>query len=117
MTSPSSRASNNDPDPAPVPRNIVPALRRASVLLTALCLLHFASLAFAQSSSVTPNVVVLHLDDTNHPVSEEDLDRGLAEAHRDHADAILIDLDTPGGLLDTTRSMVSRLLASPVSVI
>jgi membrane-bound serine protease (ClpP class) len=117
MTSPSSRSSSNDPDPAPVPLNLAPVLRRASALFSALCLLVFASLAFAQSSSVTPSVVVLHLDDTIQPISEDYLDRGLAEAARDHADALLIDLNTPGGLLDTTRSMVSKILASPVPVI
>lgn len=61
--------------------------------------------------------MVVHLDDTIQPISEQYLDRGLAQAAQTRSDALLIDLNTPGGLLDTTRSMVSKILASPVPVI
>ncbi|HEY0758920.1 MAG TPA: nodulation protein NfeD [Acidisarcina sp.] len=69
------------------------------------------------SLSAAPQVVVLHIDDTIQPVSAEYLARGLDHAAQIHADAVLIDLNTPGGLLDSTREMVSRILASPVPVI
>jgi membrane-bound serine protease (ClpP class) len=62
-------------------------------------------------------VVVLHLDDTIQPVSQQYLARGIAEAAHDHAAALLVDLNTPGGLLTSTRAMVSGILASPVPVI
>ena len=45
------------------------------------------------------------------------MERGLTQAAQSHSDALLVDLNTPGGLLDTTRSMVSKILASPVPVI
>jgi len=114
--------SNNDPGrpPAGVAASCSAASRtitRAASLFAALCLLLIAGLAFAQSSNTTPHVVVLHLDDTIQPISEDYLDRGLAEAAQTNADALLIDLNTPGGLLTTTRSMVSKILASPVPVI
>jgi len=54
----------------------------------------------------SPQVVVLHLDDTIQPISEEYLARGLKRADDLRAEAILIELNTPGGLLDTTREMV-----------
>lgn len=65
----------------------------------------------------TPKVIVLNLNDTIQPISEEYVTRGLAQAEATQANAILIELNTPGGLLDTTRSLVSKILASPVPVI
>jgi membrane-bound serine protease (ClpP class) len=91
------------------------SLASAKKAISALCLL-FAACAFAQTP-VPPQVIVLHLDDTIQPVSEQYMERGITQASQSHADALLIDLNTPGGLLDTTRSMVSKILASPVPVI
>jgi membrane-bound serine protease (ClpP class) len=73
--------------------------------------------ARTEGSGSKPQVVVLHLDDTIQPISEEYLARGLALASVDHAAAVLVELNTPGGLLDSTRSMVGKILASPVPVI
>jgi membrane-bound serine protease (ClpP class) len=109
--------SGKDPDRSLARCSVAASIRRASSLFCVLCLPLFASLAFCQAGNTTPQVVVLHLDDTIQPISEDYLDRGLAEAARDHAEALLIDLNTPGGLLTTTRSMVSKILASPVPVI
>jgi membrane-bound serine protease (ClpP class) len=82
-------------------------------ILIALLFLISAS-AHAQTS---PHVIVLNLNDTIQPISEEYVTRGLAQAEATQANAILIELNTPGGLLDTTRSLVSKILASPVPVI
>ncbi len=62
-------------------------------------------------------VVVLHLDDTIQPISSDYLKRGLDRAAEDRAAAVLVELNTPGGLLDSTRTMVSNILSSPVPVI
>ncbi len=82
-----------------------------------LCLLLLTACVFAQSPNASPHVVVLNLDDTIQPISEDYLERGITEAAQEHAEALLINLNTPGGLLDTTRSMVGKILASPVPVI
>jgi membrane-bound serine protease (ClpP class) len=89
------------------------AIRRFS----ALCILLMIACVFAHGQNASTQVIVLHLDDTIQPVSEQYLERGLAQAAQSHSEALLIDLNTPGGLLDTTRSMVSKILASPVPVI
>lgn len=62
-------------------------------------------------------VVVLHLDDTVQPISADYLKRGMARAADLHAQAVLVEMDTPGGLLDSMRDMVQTILASPVPVI
>ena len=94
------------------------SLQRAAVLLVAIVL---AALIFLPAPSVdaadAPHVVVLHLDDTIQPISEDYLLRGLKHAADIHADAVLVFLDTPGGLLDSTRQMVAAILASPTPVI
>jgi membrane-bound serine protease (ClpP class) len=107
----------DDPDDSQARVGRHTAARRSSPILSTLCLLLFASLACAQNSSTASHVLILHLDDTIQPISQEYLDRGLAMAAHEHADALLIDLNTPGGLLSTTRSMVGGILASPVPVI
>jgi membrane-bound serine protease (ClpP class) len=68
-------------------------------------------------SAAQPLVYRLEIRDTIQPVTAGRLDRALAIANRDHAAALLIELDTPGGLLDSTRHMVGAILASPVPVI
>lgn len=64
-----------------------------------------------------PRVVLIHLDDTIQPISADYMARGLDTAAAQHANAVLIEINTPGGLLDSTRQMVGKLIASPVPVI
>jgi membrane-bound serine protease (ClpP class) len=71
----------------------------------------------AQQTQQNPEVVVIHLDDTIQPISADYMARGLDLATAQHASAVLIEINTPGGLLDSMRQMVSRILASPVPVI
>jgi membrane-bound serine protease (ClpP class) len=64
-----------------------------------------------------PLVDKLILSDTIQPVTAAELDRALAKANSDGAQALLIELDTPGGLLDSMRSMAGAILSSRVPVI
>jgi membrane-bound serine protease (ClpP class) len=64
-----------------------------------------------------PEVVVLQLDDTIQPVSEGYVARAIDRAAALHATALLIELNTPGGLLTSMRHMVGRIGSSPVPVI
>lgn len=68
---------------------------------------------FAQQAIVDK----LILDDTIQPVSSDELQRAIAKANSDGAHALLIQLDTPGGLLDSTRTMAGAILGSKVPVI
>jgi membrane-bound serine protease (ClpP class) len=64
-----------------------------------------------------PRVILIHIDDTIQPISADYMGRGLDAAAAQHASAVLIEINTPGGLLDSMRQMVSRIIASPVPVI
>ncbi len=64
-----------------------------------------------------PLVEEFVLDDTIQPVSAGQLDRALARANADGAAALLIQIDTPGGLVDSMRAMAGAILSSRVPVI
>ncbi len=85
-------------------------LGRPSRFLALLALLVCSSLASA-------GVLKIVVHDTIHPITDEFIGRAIAEAVRNHDDALLIELRTPGGLLDSTRSIVEKILASPVPII
>jgi len=57
------------------------------------------------------------LDDTIQPVTADELKRAIARANSDGASALLIQMDTPGGLVDSMRGMVGDILASHVPVV
>ena len=88
-------------------RFIVPCI---SAVLAGLLLLVFS----AASSAEVLKIVV---DDAIHPITDEYIGRAIAEAERSKAQALLIEINTPGGLLDSTRDIIEKVLASPVPVI
>ncbi|MGA3080306.1 MAG: nodulation protein NfeD, partial [Terracidiphilus sp.] len=57
------------------------------------------------------------LSDTIQPVTQGELERAIARANSDGARALLVELDTPGGLLASTRTMAGAILSSKVPVI
>ena len=74
-----------------------------------------AIVATAMASAST--VVKIRIDDTIQPISDEYIGRAIEQARQTNADAVLIELRTPGGLVDSTRSIIQKMLASPVPVI
>jgi membrane-bound serine protease (ClpP class) len=63
------------------------------------------------------SIVKIRVDDTIQPITAEYIDRAIERARQTNADAVLIELSTPGGLLDSTRTIIQTILASPVPVI
>jgi membrane-bound serine protease (ClpP class) len=78
-----------------------------------LAVLALASPARAQQPVVDEFV----LDDTIQPVSAGQLDRAIALANAQGAAALLIQMNTPGGLVDSMRKMAGAILSSRVPVI
>lgn len=72
---------------------------------------------FATSVASANSIVKIRVDDTIQPITAEYIDRAIEHARQTNADAVLIELNTPGGLLDSTRSIIEKILASPVPVI
>jgi membrane-bound serine protease (ClpP class) len=64
-----------------------------------------------------PLAVVAEFDGIIHPISAEYLTQTIDEADASNADVVVFILRTPGGLLDSTRAIVSRMIASRAPVV
>ena len=88
--------------------------RRMSSLIATIGLL---CLAAAVTRAQQPVVEKLVLEQTIQPVSAGFLDRAIARANNEGASALLIEINTPGGLVDSMRIMAGSILSSRVPVI
>jgi membrane-bound serine protease (ClpP class) len=70
----------------------------------------FATPAHAEILKVTIN-------DTIQPISAEYISRAIDEAHRRNDQAVWIEMNTPGGLVSSTREIIEKISSSPVPVI
>lgn len=62
-------------------------------------------------------VVSINIDGTINPVSADFIRNSIERAGSENAECIIIHLNTPGGLLKSTRVIVSEILESPVPVV
>ncbi|MBD0288615.1 MAG: nodulation protein NfeD [Flavisolibacter sp.] len=62
-------------------------------------------------------VVVVNIDGTINPATAGFINRGISTAKEERATCLLITLNTPGGLLKSTRVIVADILEAPVPVI
>jgi membrane-bound serine protease (ClpP class) len=74
----------------------------AFLLLTTLC---------------SADVLKITVNDAIQPVTAEYIGRALQVAAANHDQAVLIEINTPGGLVDSTRDIIDKIVASPVPVI
>ena len=93
------------------------ASRRRRLTLAVALLLLGLLVACAPSISEREAVHVLTYDGTVDPVMVGYIDRGIDEAERTDARAVVIRLDTPGGLVSSMAKIVKRINASKVPVI
>jgi membrane-bound serine protease (ClpP class) len=88
-------------------------LRSAFAVAAAALLMASAMPSRAQQ----PVVEKFVLDDTIQPVTAGQLDRAISRANADNAAALLIEMNTPGGLVESMRHMAGAILGSRVPVI
>jgi len=65
----------------------------------------------------TPHVDVLVVDGVVNPVLADYIDRGIDGAEEGRAEACIIELDTPGGLLSSTEDIVRRISEASVPIV
>ena len=63
------------------------------------------------------DVLKIVINDTIQPISAERIERALDLAAANKDDAVLIELSTPGGLMNSMSEIVQKILASPVPVV
>jgi membrane-bound serine protease (ClpP class) len=63
------------------------------------------------------DVLRIDVDDMIHPISDEFIGRAIDAAAERNCEAVLIELRTPGGLSDSMRSIVQKIVHSRVPVI
>jgi membrane-bound serine protease (ClpP class) len=83
-------------------------------LLVTLCLA--PRTAVAEEHAAGPVVLELKLDGEVEPILATYIQEGLAEAVSRHASLVLVTMDTPGGLSDSTKDIIQHILESPVPV-
>jgi membrane-bound serine protease (ClpP class) len=86
-------------------------MRNTSRILVALIGVLFLS---AISRAEILKIVV---DDTIQPITQEYISRAIDEAQRRNDQAVLIEINTPGGLVDSTRRIIDKITSSQVPVI
>ena len=75
----------------------------------------FAALLLSSISSA--EVLKIVVNDTIQPITEEYIARAIEEAQRRNDQAVLIELNTPGGLVESTRHIIEKITNSTVPVI
>src|SRR5437868_15032410 len=76
-----------------------------------------AALLLLVVSTASADVLRARIKGPIHPITEEFVGRAIDTAEREKDQALVIELRTPGGLEDSTRTIVEKMLKSTVPVI
>jgi membrane-bound serine protease (ClpP class) len=87
-------------------------MRKLNVFVVGV-LLFLSPLSLAQKRIVE----LIHVDGTINPAASDFIHSSIKNAAEDEAECIIIQLNTPGGLLKSTRVIVTDLLNAPLPVI
>ena len=80
-------------------------------------LLFWFLLSSLQLNAQSNKVVVITLDGAINPAAADYIHYGIEQAVKRNAECLILKLNTPGGLLESTRNIVSDILQSPVPVV
>lgn len=71
----------------------------------------------AEETTDAREVMVITVEGVINPVSSEFITRSLEKANEAGMEAFIIELDTPGGLMDSMRDIIKEIIASDVPVV
>ena len=86
-----------------------PLIKRFFIFFAVIFLFPFFS--FAQK------VISINVNESINPSSAEYIQQGIEKAEKENAECLVINLNTPGGLLTSTREIVTNIMQSKVPVI
>jgi membrane-bound serine protease (ClpP class) len=87
------------------------------VLAALLGAISLIAIATASGQGDRPRVLAVKLDNDINPVTQDYLDGAISRAEDDGYDAVVVVLDTPGGLSSSMRGIVKRFIAATVPVV
>jgi membrane-bound serine protease (ClpP class) len=90
-------------------------MKQIRIFMLALTMLAFFSSVHAQSNA--PLILVMKADGPIIPVMEDYIKRGILTAEQRNAEALIIELNTPGGQITTMKSIIADIRSSEVPVI
>jgi len=89
----------------------------AALSLLLLAVRAAAPVSAAPAPDNAASVVRLQIDGDIEPILAEYIVHGIEQANRDHANLILITINTPGGLDTSMRAIIQSILNSPAPVV
>ncbi len=92
-------------------------MRGFLVAISALTLAALVVPGLGSAQNDRPRVLAVELDNDINPVTQEYLENAVDRAEDEGFDAVVVVLDTPGGLSSSMRGIVKRFLASEVAVV
>jgi len=75
------------------------------------------AILFLLAAACPADVLRIAINDAIQPVTAEYIGRALDLAAANHDQAVLIEINTPGGLVESTREIIDKIVASSVPVI
>ena len=91
-------------------RGALPSICIVALLLSFVC-------ALAQKTFAAEKVGVINVDGAIGPATASYISRSIEEAKTQNVQCLVIQLNTPGGLLDSTQKIVQSFLGSPIPVV
>ncbi len=86
-------------------------------IFTIVYFIAFLALALNSRSDSDKKIILIEIDGTINPATLDYIRTGIEHAEKNSAEALVVLLDTPGGLLTSTKEIVKLILNSPVPVV
>lgn len=97
--------------PSSLKKTVLPVSFLKRLCINTLLLFFIPSLLTAQK------VISISINDGINPATAEFIQQGIEKAQKENAQCLIINLNTPGGLLTSTRGIVTNIMKSEVPVV
>src|SRR5580692_7215780 len=97
----------------------MPKARSTSLAIAIIALLAWSSVAFTSDATLDsrPWVELIKIDGSINPAVAHFIEDSIASAQMGGARVLIIELDTPGGLMTSAERIIKDLFAAPIPVI
>ena len=92
-------------------------LRRGFCFLAGIILILLVTSGISPSAETGKHIKVIRIEESINPGTAAFLARGTQQAVEDEAVLLVVQLDTPGGLVSSMRTMVKTIMNAPIPVV